>query len=173
SVTRVYVGVVARMVKNTVLMIVLFALIVGAIAWGFARQPTGFLPTEDQGYAVLVSILPEGASQPRSRVVAEKISALLEKTDGLAGWVTIGGFSVLDFANVPNVSTTFIVYKNWSERGKGVTQDRIVSGLNRDLSGIQEAVAFVVIPPPIRGLGQTGGGPMRGGDRRGPRPGQT
>jgi hydrophobic/amphiphilic exporter-1 (mainly G- bacteria), HAE1 family len=166
GVTKVYVGVVAWMVKHTVLMIVLFALIVGATAWGFVRQPTGFLPTEDQGYAVLVSILPEGAAQPRSRAVAEKISALLDKTDGLAGWVTIGGFSVLDFANVPNVSTTFIVYKNWSERGKGVTQDRIVSGLNRDLSGIQEALAFVVIPPPIRGLGQTGGFQMMVEDRR-------
>ena len=165
-VTRVYVGVVARMVKHTVLMIVLFALIVGATAWGFVREPTGFLPTEDQGYAVLISILPEGASQPRSRAVAEKISALLEKTDGLAAWVTIGGFSVLDFANVPNVTTTFIVYKNWSERGKGQTQDRIVGGLNRNLSGIQEALAFVVIPPPIRGLGQTGGFQMMVEDRR-------
>src|SRR5262245_37805778 len=54
SVTRVYVGVVAWMVKHTVAMVVLFALIVGATAWGFVRQPTGFLPTEDQGYAVLV-----------------------------------------------------------------------------------------------------------------------
>ena len=166
GVTKVYVGVVARMVKHTVLMIVLFALIVGVTAWGFVRQPTGFLPTEDQGYAVLISILPEGAAQPRSRAVAEKISALLEKTGGLAGWVTIGGFSVLDFANVPNVTTTFIVYKNWSERGKGLTQDRIVSGLNRDLSAIQEALAFVVIPPPIRGLGQTGGFQMMVEDRR-------
>ena len=113
-----------------------------------------------------MSILPEGASQPRSRTVADKISALLGKTDGLAGWVTIGGFSVLDFANVPNVSTTFIVYKNWSERGKKLTQDRIVSGLNRDLAGIQEALAFVVIPPPIRGLGQTGGFQMMVEDRR-------
>src|SRR5690242_9329847 len=166
AVTKVYVGAVARMVKHTVVMIVLFALIVAATAWGFIRQPTGFLPTEDQGYAVLVSILPEGASQPRSRTVADKISALLGKTDGLAGWVTIGGFSVLDFANVPNVSTTFIVYKNWSERGKKLTQDRIVSDLNRDLAGIQEALAFVVIPPPIRGLGQTGGFQMMVEDRR-------
>ena len=56
-------------------MIVLFAVIVGVTGWGFVRQPTGFLPTEDQGYAVLVSILPEGASQPRSRAVADKIDA--------------------------------------------------------------------------------------------------
>src|SRR5260370_33698521 len=111
-------------------------------------------------------MLPEGASEARSRAVAEKISEVIEKTDGLAGWVTIGGFSVLDFANVPNVSTTFIVYKNWSERGKGLTQDRIVGGLNRNLSGIQEALAFVGIPPPIPGLGQTGGFQMLGEERR-------
>ena len=166
AVTKVYVGVVARMVRHPTPMIVLFALIVAVTAWGFVRQPTGFLPTEDQGYAVLISILPEGASQPRSRAVAEKISEVLAKTDGLAGWVTIGGFSVLDFANVPNVSTTFLVYKNWSERGKSLTQDRIVSGLNQNLSGIQEAIAFVVIPPPIRGLGQTGGFQMMVEDRQ-------
>ena len=166
AITNVYVGIVARMVKRPALMIVLFAVIVGVTVWGFVRQPTGFLPTEDQGYAILLSILPEGASQPRSKAVAEKVSALLEKTDGLAGWVTIGGFSVLDFANVPNVSTTFIVYKNWKDRTKGLTQDRIVSSLNRELAGIQEALAFVVIPPPIRGLGQTGGFQMMVEDRR-------
>ena len=146
-------------------MSIVFVAIVGVTAWEFVRQPTGFLPTEDQGYAVLVSVLPEGASQPRSQEVTEKINAILRKTDGLAGWVAIGGFSVLDFANVPNISTTFVVYKGWKERGAALSQDRIVSGLNRELSGIQEALAFVVIPPPIRGLGQTGGFQMMVEDR--------
>jgi len=153
------------MVKRPALMAILFVAIVGVTAWAFVRQPTGFLPTEDQGYAILVSVLPEGASQPRSEEVTAKINAILQRTDGLAGWVAIGGFSVLDFANVPNISTTFIVYKNWKERGAGLSQDRIVSGLNRELSGIQEALAFVVIPPPIRGLGQTGGFQMMVEDR--------
>ena len=58
------------------------------------------------------------------------------------------------------------MYKDWKERGKGLSQDRIVSGLNRELAGIQEALAFVVIPPPIRGLGQTGGFQMMVEDRR-------
>src|SRR5262245_62629954 len=98
------------MVKRPALMSIVFLAIVGVTAWEFVRQPTGFLPTEDQGYAILISVLPEGASQPRSQEVTEKINAILQKTDGLAGWVAIGGFSVLDFANVPNISTTFIVY---------------------------------------------------------------
>ena len=80
--------------------------------------------------------------------------------------MTIGGLSVLDFANVPNYSTTFVVYKGWKERGKALSQDRIVAGLNRELSDIQEACLFVAIPPPIRGLGQTGGFQMMVEDRR-------
>jgi len=167
ALTDVYVGAVRRMVKRPVLMLIVFVIVVGVAGWEFVRRPTGFLPTEDQGYAILVSILPEGASQPRSREVSEKINAILERTDGLEGWVTIGGLSILDFANVPNYSATFVVYKGWKERGRGLSQDQIVSGLNRELSGIQEAVAFVVIPPPIRGLGQTGGFQMMVEDRGG------
>ena len=45
--------------------------------------------------------------------------------------MTIGGLSILDFANVPNYSTTFVVYKDWKERGTALSQDRIVSGLNQ------------------------------------------
>jgi hydrophobic/amphiphilic exporter-1 (mainly G- bacteria), HAE1 family len=164
--TNVYVGVVSRMVKVPVLMSIVFVIIVAVTAWGFVRRPTGFLPTEDQGYAIIVTVLPEGASQPRSREVAEKVNAILRQTDGIDGWVTIGGLSILDFANVPNFSATFVVYKSWKERGAALSQDRIVSGLNRKLSDIQEAFLFVAIPPPIRGLGQTGGFQMMVEDRR-------
>ena len=171
--TAVYVGTVRRMVKRPVLMLMVFIVIVGVTAWGFLRQPTGFLPTEDQGYAILVSVLPEGASQPRSQEVAEKINAILQKTDGIAGWVTIGGFSVLDFANVPNISTTFIVYKDWKERGAALSQDRIVSGLNRDLSrdpgstGLRRDPAADPRSGPDRRLPDDGGGPQE------PRPGRA
>src|SRR5215470_568304 len=163
--TNVYVGVVRRMVRRPFIMLIVFAIIMSVTVWEFARRPTGFLPTEDQGYAILVSVLPEGASQPRSMEVAAKVNAILQKTDGIAAWVHIGGFSVLDFANVPNISTTFVVYKSWKERGKKLTQDRIVASINRELGGIQEALAFVVVPPPIRGLGQTGGFQMVVEDR--------
>jgi HAE1 family hydrophobic/amphiphilic exporter-1 len=166
AMTDVYMGVVTRMVKRPVLMFIVFVIIINVSLLEFLRRPTGFLPTEDQGYGVLVSILPEGASQPRSWEVAEKINTILKKTDGVAFWVHIGGFSVLDGANVSNISTTFVVYKDWKERGTALNQDRIISSINRELAGIQEALAFVLIPPPIRGLGQTGGFQMMVEDRR-------
>jgi HAE1 family hydrophobic/amphiphilic exporter-1 len=147
-------------------MVILFGIIITPSFLFFLSRPTGFLPTEDQGYAVLLYRLPEGASQPRSLEVAEKITAILRKTPGVGYWVTIGGFSILDGTNVSNIATTFVVYKDWKERGSALNQDRIVSSINRELAGIQEAQAFVVIPPPIRGLGQTGGFQMMVEDQR-------
>ena len=96
------------------------------------RRPTGFLPTEDQGYAVLLAKLPDGASQPRVHRVSEQIETILEKR-GLAGWVDIGGYSILDAAAVSTVITVFVVYDDWSKRGRDLTQEKIVAGLNRDL----------------------------------------
>ena len=161
-----YMGMVRWMVKRAGLMVVFFFVIIAISGWLFARWPTGFLPTEDQGYGILFTRLPDGAAQPRAREVSEKIDDILKKTPGVANWITIGGYSFLDAANVSTISSTFVTYKDWSERGSALSQDKIVARLNRDLSAIQEAVAFVVIPPPIRGLGQTGGFQMMVEDRK-------
>ena len=159
--------IVARMVKLPVLFAIIFAVIVTVSFLFFLSRPTGFLPVEDQGYAILLTVLPPGASQPRLQRVANEVNAILKKTPGVAGWVTIGGFSVLDFANVSNVSSTFFVYKDWSVRGSALSQDVIISSINRELASIQDALTFVAIPPPIRGLGQTGGFQMMLEDRAG------
>lgn len=164
-VTRIYIGAVTGMVKRPVLFIAVFAVMISITAFAFLSRPTGFLPTEDQGYGIIVSHLPEGASQPRSREVAAKINELLKRTAGVDFWVHIGGLSILDNANLSNASATFVVYKDWKDRGPSLSQDTIVSNINRELSRIQEAQAFMVIPPPIRGLGQTGGLQMMVEDR--------
>src|SRR5262249_60429563 len=105
--TDVYVGTVSRMVKRPVLMSLVFVLIIAVTAWGFVRRPTGFLPTEDQGYAIIVTVLPEGASQPRSREVSAKVNDILRRTNGSAGWVTIGGLPILHCAKLAQSARTF------------------------------------------------------------------
>jgi HAE1 family hydrophobic/amphiphilic exporter-1 len=165
TITNIYMGAVTRMVKRPILFMVIFAGIITVSFLVFHGRPTGFLPTEDQGYGILVSRLPAGASQPRSREVAAEINDILKKTAGVDFWVYIGGLSILDGANVSNMSTTFVVYKDWSERGANLSQDKIISSINRKLAGLQDVQAFVLVPPPIRGLGQTGGFQMMVEDR--------
>ena len=154
------------MVARAGLMVILFVLVIVITGWRFAHHPTGFLPTEDQGYAIIVTKLPDGASQPRVVNIAKAQDAILKKTPGVSAWVTIGGLSVLDNANVSNIFTTFIVYDDWSKRGADLSQDKIVASLRRDLSSIEEAISIVLVPPPIRGLGQGGGFQMMVEDRQ-------
>jgi HAE1 family hydrophobic/amphiphilic exporter-1 len=166
AVEQTYIGLVSRMVHRPRLTLLVFLVLIVVSSWGFLRQPTGFLPTEDQGYAVVISALPAGASQPRVRAAARQLSDIIKKTKGIEAWVTIGGYSLLDAANVSNISTTFIVYEDWSKRGTNLSQDKILAHLRQEVGKVEGAMIFVVVPPPIRGLGQSGGFQMMVEDRQ-------
>ncbi len=157
SVEGAYVGLVARMVQRPRISLLVFIVIIAISALGFVQHPTGFLPNDDQGYAVVISKLPEGASQPRVRAVTKELSGIIKKTKGIEAWVTFGGYSLLDAANVSNISTTFIVYDDWSKRGAALSQDNILANLRGQVAKVEDAEIFVIVPPPIRGLGQSGG----------------
>ena len=161
-----YVRLIRRMVQHPGLMALVFFLIIGLGGYLFMRHPTGFLPTEDQGYAIIVARLPDGSSQPRVKKVAQKVDAILKKTPGVSNWVTIGGFSMLDNANVSTSFSTFAIYEEWSKRGAALSQDNIVAHIRKELKGVEEAEFAAVVPPPISGLGQAGGFQMMVEDRR-------
>jgi HAE1 family hydrophobic/amphiphilic exporter-1 len=161
-----YTRLVTWMVARPGKMVVVFAVIIGLGGLLFYAHPTGFLPTEDQGYAIIVGILPDGASQPRVKAVSKQVDAILKKTPGIANWVTIGGFSMLDAANVSTTFSTFAIYDKWDKRGAALSQDHIVANLKRELHSIQAAQFAVLIPPPISGLGQSGGFQMMVEDRK-------
>jgi len=157
-VERGYVRLITWMVRHSGIMGLVFGLVVTLACIGYAYHPTGFLPMEDQGYAIILSKLPEGAAQPRSEVVAKKIDQILAQSKGVEAWVTIGGFSLIDNANLSNTLTTFIVYEDWDKRGEALNQEVILDRLRGELySNIQEAFSLVIVPPPIRGLGTSGG----------------
>src|SRR5579885_3517695 len=166
AVEDLYIGLVSRMAHHAGAMACLFLVIVGTAGWLFGRHPTAFLPTEDQGYCMVVARLPPGASQPRVREVAGLIDAILKRTPGVKGWVTSGGFSALDSANLANVVTEYVMYQPWDERPQ-LPQAKIVSDLRARLGAIRKADCSVLIPPPIPGLGQAGGFQMMVEDRGG------
>ena len=84
---------------------------------------------------------------------------------GVKGWVTSGGFSVLDSANLSNVITEYVMYDDFGKRPGGLSQDEIVANLRNELQAIRKADFSVLIPPPIPGLGQAGGFQMMIEDR--------
>jgi HAE1 family hydrophobic/amphiphilic exporter-1 len=160
-----YVKLVRRMVQRPGPVIALFFAIIVVAGWFFFQHPTGFLPDEDQGYCIIVVRLPDAASQPRVKEVSRRVDAILGKTKGVKAWVTIGGYSVLDGANVSNTFTTFCIFQSWHERGAALNQLNILAHLRREFAQVQEAMIVPLIPPAIRGLGSAGGFQMMLEDR--------
>ncbi len=153
-----YVVVVSRLVRRTAPMMVAFVVVTAGTLYWFTRLPTGFLPVEDQGYAIVGLQLPDASSQSRTREVVLKVEEIFKKTPGLAHWVMIGGQSVLDQSVSSNAATFYVRWAPYKERRTPETsQDAIIKHLRGAFAGIQEANVFAFPPPAIRGLGVAGG----------------
>ena len=167
SVEAAYTRIVTWMVDRTRLMTLIFFGVVTLGGVLFATHPKGFLPIEDQGYCIIVTKLPDGAAQPRVRKVADQVEGILKETPGIKSWVVLGGLSVLDSANLSNTVAIFAIYDDWDKRGKALDQEHLINNLKTRLSSIEEARFGVLTPPPIQGLGASGGLQMMIEDRKG------
>ena len=149
-------------------MMALFAALVGLTGWWFTRLPTGFLPIEDQGYAIVGIQLPDAASQARTREVVNRVESILKETDGIGNWVMIGGLSVLDQANASNAALLYVRWTPYEERTRPeLSQDALLGKLRGRFQEIKEAIVFVFPPPAIQGLGVAGGFQLQLEDRGG------
>ena len=163
-----YVILVSWMVHHCLVMLLLFAVMVGATLWGFHALPTGFLPTEDQGYVMASAQLPDASSLERTREVTDRMNAILAKTPGVSDYLTIGGYSLLDSTGSSNAATSFVIFKDWEKRTTpDLSQDAILLDLRDRFGDIREAIAFVFAPPSIPGLGVAGGFQLQLEDRGG------
>jgi len=165
---KIYVAIVGWLVRNVFVGLTVFAGLLTLTGWWYTRLPTGFLPTEDQGYCIIALQLPDAASQQRTREVMKKIDGILGKVDGVKDWITIGGLSLLDQSSASNAGTVFVTFEPFEERQKKQAGLRkILIDITQGLNTIEEAVAFAFPPPAIQGLGVRGGFEMQLEDREG------
>lgn len=124
--------------------------------------PTAFIPIEDQGYLIMNVNLPDGSSLGRTENLLKTISAQVAKIDGIENVIAINGVSVLDNnANLANTGVLYIMFKDWSVRGKKEDLPTLYKKLNEIAANTLNAKILVMIPPPIQGLGNAGGFQMQ------------
>src|SRR5262249_14489206 len=155
----IYAAIIRRLVRHVTAMMILFTALAALTGWWFTRLPTGFLPTEDQGYAIVGIQLPAASSQTRTRPSVEKGNGILRKLPGVRGWFLIGGQSILDQAVASNAAAIYITFTPWEERtGKpGLSMEEILGNFMGQAQQIREASIFAFPPPAIQGLGVAGG----------------
>jgi len=121
------------------------------------KLPSSFLPQEDYGYLLLNVQLPPAASLDRTDAVARRIDKLLLESEGVSGFNTIVGFSLLTRVTASNNAFYFVQLKPWDER-PGLDAKTIADRLNQKMRPIAaDGVAFAIQPPAIPGLGSQGG----------------
>ncbi|RVJ82146.1 efflux RND transporter permease subunit [Sinorhizobium medicae] len=147
--------------------LVVFVALLGA-TWYMAQiVPRGFIPTMDQGYAIVVIQLPDGASLERTDKVVRRASEIIREVPGVKDAVAFAGFNGATFTNASNSGVIFTPFNSFEERlERKQSSEQIIGQIFGAMQGIQEAFIIAVPPPSVRGIGNSGGFKMQIMDRQ-------
>ncbi|MDD9926890.1 MAG: multidrug efflux RND transporter permease subunit [Rhodospirillaceae bacterium] len=157
-----YARTIGMVVRRKFVMLLIYAGLIGGTVHMFDTVPRGFIPTLDQGYAIVVVQLPDGASLTRTDDVVQRATAMIREMPGIKDAVAFAGFSGATFTNASNTAAIFTTFQDdETRRAAGLSAERIIGQMFGQLQAIQEAFIIAVPPPPVRGIGNSGGFKMQ------------
>lgn len=157
-----------RVVRMGTIMIVIYSVLMCLTLGAFKAVPSGFIPAQDQGYAIVGIQLPPGASLNRADAVVQQAVEKLMKIDGIVNAVGFAGFNGATFSNANNAGAIFPVFADFeTRRAKGITFDSLMGQMWAAMGQIEDAFIVVIPAPPVRGIGNGGGFKMMLQDRGG------
>ena len=154
-----YGRVVRGLLRVAIVVLVVYAGLLGMTALGFKVVPKGFIPEQDKGYLVVNVQLPDGASLERTDRLVTELSREAEKTAGIDHVIAVPGYSILLSTNISNAGGMFVILKPFEERKEHpeLHAEQIAEKLQRMYAARREAIVGVFGAPPVDGLGSTGG----------------
>ncbi len=154
--TEKYKSGVGHVIHRTGRYMVVYAVIVAAVVFLFARLPTSFLPEEDQGYFISVIQLPAGATRERTLEVLSEVENFYLQQSEVEHAIGVAGFSF--FGRGQNAAIVFVRLKDWDNRPKPENSAMsVVQRANMTLFRIKQAMIFSINVPPIPELAVVGG----------------
>lgn len=154
-VTHRYTSMVTWMTRRALLGVVLFIGMVVITVGLFRATPSSLVPDEDQGYFISAVFLPDGASLDRTDKVVGEVLKAIQSNPANQDVIAFTGFDFLGGGYKNSAATMFVTQKPWDERT--VTSKQLVGEFFMKTGGIKEALVLAFNPPPIFGLGSTGG----------------
>ncbi|HSZ88542.1 MAG TPA: multidrug efflux RND transporter permease subunit [Acetobacteraceae bacterium] len=157
-----------RLVRMLGVIVMIYVALIGTAGFEFAREPTGFIPEQDQGYLITVLQLPPGASLGRTEQVVKQAVDIILKTPGVEHVAPFAGLDATTFTVASNSGTIFSGLPSlYNHSVSGVTANSVLADLRKRLSVIQDAYVLTIPPPPVQGIGNSGGFKMMLEDRAG------
>ncbi|MBS7539198.1 efflux RND transporter permease subunit [Ancylobacter lacus] len=150
------------------LVMIFYAVMLGATWWLFQAVPGGFVPAQDKQYLVGFAQLPDGATLDRTEEVIRRMSEITLQQPGVESAVAFPGLSIAGFSNSSNAGIVFSVLKPFEERkSPELSAGAIAMALNQKYAVIKDAFIAMFPPPPVQGLGVVGGFKLQIEDRAG------
>jgi multidrug efflux pump len=150
------------------LVMVVYVALIGATYFLFQAVPGGFIPQQDKQYLVGFAQLPDGATLDRTEDIIKKMSDIAMAQPGVEHAIAFPGLSINGFTNSSNAGVVFVKLKPFEERTTpNLSGGAIAMQLNQKYAGIQEAFIAMFPPPPVQGLGTTGGFKLQLEDKAG------
>jgi multidrug efflux pump len=162
--THSYQSGVRRVLKRIGRSLAVYSAILVSMGWLLVHLPSGFLPSEDQGYFFSVIQLPPGATRERTLEVLTKVEQFYLKQPEVEHVIGVAGFSF--FGRGQNAGIAFVRLKDWDERhGQAHSAEALVQRANMTLFPTKQAMVFSINVPPIPELAAVGGFDFRLQDR--------
>jgi HAE1 family hydrophobic/amphiphilic exporter-1 len=156
--TTRYVGISGALIRKMAISLTLLAVVAGLALLVGDRLPSGFLPTEDQGFFYLNIQLPDASSLQRTDAFTKEVESVLKHTNGVEYYSTIVGSSLLTQTNATYSAFVFVALKPWAQRKtKETSIQYIMDSVNAKLDRMPAGRAFAFSPPAISGVGTSGG----------------
>lgn len=157
---------VGSIVTRKTVMMGLYLVLVGLTFGLFRDIPHGFVPTQDKQYLIGFAQLPDGATLDRTEKVIRDMSDIALKQPGVDHAVSFPGLSINGFTNSSNSGIVFATLKPFDERkDPSLSAGAIAGALNQKFAAISGAFTVIFPPPPVQGLGTTGGFKLQLEDR--------
>jgi hydrophobe/amphiphile efflux-1 (HAE1) family protein len=153
-----YGAVVARLVRISIIGLVMVGVAVAGVV-GLGRiTPTGFLPEDDQGAFFVVVQLPDGASIGRTSDFVRQIEDVLKQEHAIQDYSATIGLNFIDNYSQSNAAFLIVSLKPFEDRAdSSQSAQAMIARLGQTFRQMRGGQAVPLAPPPIIGLG-TGGG---------------
>ncbi|MEH3093311.1 MAG: efflux RND transporter permease subunit [Agrobacterium cavarae] len=153
--------------RKSIVMVV-YMLLAGATYAMFNAVPGGFVPAQDKQYLIGFAQLPDAASLDRTEDVIKRMSDIAMQQPGVEHAIAFPGLSINGFTNSSNAGVVFVALSPFEERTTPeLSGGAIAMALNQKFGAVQDAFIAMFPPPPVNGLGTTGGFKMQIEDRAG------
>ncbi|WP_431112073.1 efflux RND transporter permease subunit [Variovorax paradoxus] len=164
--SEAYSGGVKSVISRKTLMLVIYLALIGVTFGLFKAVPGGFVPAQDKQYLIGFAQLPDGATLDRTDEVIQRMGEIMKKNPNVEDAIAFPGLSINGFTNSSNSGIVFATLKPFDQRMRADQSGGAVAGqLNGAFASIQDAFIVMFPPPPVAGLGTTGGFKLQLEDR--------